>query len=183
MNLWRWAQFWGLVARERWRQWRRGERRYHPAHAAVPAVVVEAARTLAESEEHRVRYGSMILAEERELHHEPTEYSGGFDGAGDGWSAADLAALHDAPTVFDDRGPGVREFASEADLVRHLEDQGWFDPRVQERLRHPAPTRLLRTTGELLNAELLAECTAFMARQDAEVAVWLAGAGERWAAA
>lgn len=60
--------------------------RSHPGMRAltIPAAVAEAAHTLAESEEHRVRYGSMILDEEKVLHHEPAE-----------WTKADLAALHD----------------------------------------------------------------------------------------
>lgn len=98
----------------------------------------------------------------------------------DDWSAADLAALHDAPTVLDDSPPRQPSYPDEPGedgqiLVWHGDGFVWEDP--------PAPTRLLRTTGELFRADLLADAVAFMNRQDAEVLAWLAGASERWAAA
>lgn len=43
--------------------------------------------------------------------------------------------------------------------------------------------RLLRTTGEVVSADLLADVSTFMARQDAEVAAWLAQSQREWATA
>ena len=55
-------------ARRLWRGWRYDWARAR--HLVLPDVVGEAVHTLAESEEHRVQYGSMILAEERKVHHD-----------------------------------------------------------------------------------------------------------------
>ena len=207
--------------------------RYHPEHAfAVPPVVAEAVATLAETVEHRVRYGSMILAEERALHHEPTAAEVAASRAAHGYipeldpdagkevmpfestSSADLP-VHDVPDstpvsagpgalilgpAADDLGPGagitVAGYNSHlpSPAKRMKVDSPAPDdlpegsaviplPYPLNGVSGPPPSRLLRTTGELLRADLLADACAFMARQDTEVVVWLAGFRERWAAA
>lgn len=73
-------------------------------------------------------------------------------------------------------GPDSDGGGSRWDHGPELHVQGGSNPPLP-------PSRLLRTTGEIMRADLLADVCADIARRDAEVAMWLVDFQQRWAAA